>query len=261
MSSTSNDSGLSPADRKTLKALAHSLNPVVMIGDKGLTPAVLKEIDVSLAAHQLIKIRVAGDDRQFRIDLLGEITEATGAQAVQHIGKLLVIYRADADKPLISPPAKKSSRRSASSDTARTGERTRSGSAPRAGARAGERSGERAAPRGTGRPAGRGDERGPSRSPSRAPAMRRDDGGAPRRPRTTSARDDLGWGAKPSRPQSDGDTRRAPVRRSAAAGTGSASSPTRDRPASGTRTTRSTPRADDRTGSSRPPVRRPKRPA
>lgn len=77
-----------------LRGLAHNLNPVVMIGNNGLTEAVLKEVDVSLNAHELIKVQVAGDDRQLRKSLLEEIADKTNAIAVHHIGKQLVFYRA-----------------------------------------------------------------------------------------------------------------------------------------------------------------------
>lgn len=90
---------LTPAERSRLRSEAHALDPVVMIGDAGLTPSVLKEIDASLDAHGLIKIRVAGDDRQARIELYGSVCEQLGAAPVQHIGKLLVVYRPQKDKP------------------------------------------------------------------------------------------------------------------------------------------------------------------
>jgi RNA-binding protein len=77
-----------------LRGLAHNLNPVVMIGNNGLTEAVLKEIDVSLNAHELIKVQVAGDDRELRKSLLEEIADKTNAISVHHIGKQLVFYRA-----------------------------------------------------------------------------------------------------------------------------------------------------------------------
>ncbi|MBF4991430.1 ribosome assembly RNA-binding protein YhbY [Methylophilus sp. QUAN] len=77
-----------------LRGLAHNLNPVVMIGNNGLTDAVLKEIDVSLNAHELIKVQVAGDDRELRKSLLNDIADKTSAIAVHHIGKQLVFYRA-----------------------------------------------------------------------------------------------------------------------------------------------------------------------
>ncbi len=96
---------LSPAERKLLKARAHALKPVVAIGNEGLSAAVLKEIEISLKAHDLIKIRVTGDDREARQTLLGEICNRSGAAAVQHIGKILVVYRENLEEPV--KPAKK----------------------------------------------------------------------------------------------------------------------------------------------------------
>lgn len=84
---------LTPATRSTLRAEAHTLNPVVIIGEAGLTPAVLKEVDASLNAHGLIKIRVFGDDRAARIGIYETICAKLDAAPVQHIGKLLVVYR------------------------------------------------------------------------------------------------------------------------------------------------------------------------
>lgn len=86
-----------------LQALSHSLNAVVMIGNNGLTEKVLHEIEVSLKAHELIKIKVHGDDRALRSKMLEEICEKTSAIAVHHIGKQLVVYR-QADKPKILFP-------------------------------------------------------------------------------------------------------------------------------------------------------------
>jgi RNA-binding protein len=77
-----------------LRGLAHSLNPVVMIGNQGLTENVIKEIEVSLNAHELIKVQVAGDDRAARKAIFAEICDKTGAIAVHHIGKQLVFFRA-----------------------------------------------------------------------------------------------------------------------------------------------------------------------
>lgn len=86
-----------------LRALSHNLNPVVMVGNNGLTEQVLREIEVSLNAHELIKIKVFGDDRELRKALLETICEKTGAASIHHIGKQLVIYR-PADKPKIILP-------------------------------------------------------------------------------------------------------------------------------------------------------------
>ena len=84
---------LTPAERSALRSEAHALNPVVIIGDAGLTSGVLKEVDASLDAHGLIKVRVFGDDREARVEIYETICEKLGAAPIQHIGKLLVLYR------------------------------------------------------------------------------------------------------------------------------------------------------------------------
>ena len=84
---------LSPSRRRELKARAHALDPVVFIGGAGLSPAVLAEIDRGLKSHELIKVRVNGADRPGREAILEEICRRTGAQSVQHIGKILVLFR------------------------------------------------------------------------------------------------------------------------------------------------------------------------
>ncbi|QET01178.1 MULTISPECIES: YhbY family RNA-binding protein [Cupriavidus] len=84
---------LIPAQRSELRSRAHGLNPVVMVGGEGLTRAVLAEIDRSLAAHDLIKIRVFGDERDARIAIYEAICDELDAAPIQHIGKLLVVWR------------------------------------------------------------------------------------------------------------------------------------------------------------------------
>jgi RNA-binding protein len=84
---------LTAALRRALKAKAHHLQPVVLIGDAGLTPTVLREIDIALKSHELIKIRVFGDDRAARAAMIEAICTPLNAVAVQHIGKVLVIFR------------------------------------------------------------------------------------------------------------------------------------------------------------------------
>ena len=76
-----------------MRARAHHLHPVVMVGQKGLTEAVVRETDMALRAHELIKVRVLGDDREERSEIAVALCAAVGAQLVQHIGKLLVLYR------------------------------------------------------------------------------------------------------------------------------------------------------------------------
>jgi len=90
---------LSPAERSALRAEAHALNPVVIVGEAGLTPSVLKEIDASLKAHGLIKIRVFGDDREARLAIYDQVCAELDAAPVQHIGKLLVVYRPRQEAP------------------------------------------------------------------------------------------------------------------------------------------------------------------
>ena len=84
---------LTPAERKAHRAEAHHLDPVVMIGADGLTPAVVKETDAALNAHGLIKIRVLGDDRAAREAVFQQLADQLNAAPIQHIGKLLVLWR------------------------------------------------------------------------------------------------------------------------------------------------------------------------
>ena len=84
---------LTPAQRKVHRAEAHHLDPVVMVGNDGLTAAVIKETDAALNAHGLIKIRVLGDDRAAREAMFQQLADQLGAAPIQHIGKLLILWR------------------------------------------------------------------------------------------------------------------------------------------------------------------------
>ena len=84
---------LTPAERREQRAAAHHLDPVVLIGGDGLTPAVKKEIDAALNSHGLIKVRVFNDDRVARELMYQELTGELNAAPIQHIGKLLVLWR------------------------------------------------------------------------------------------------------------------------------------------------------------------------
>ena len=99
--------------RRTLRSRAHALKPVVSISQNGLTEAVLKEIGICLKSHELIKIRVYNDDRQERDRFLQEICERLDAAPVQHIGKLLVVWRPvpEEDKPRQTPRRRAEPRR------------------------------------------------------------------------------------------------------------------------------------------------------
>ena len=89
---------LTPKERQALKARAHGLKPVVLLGNSGLSAPVMKEIDRALAAHELIKVKVPGDDREARDALFAEVAEALSAARVQSIGKLLLFYRPAPDE-------------------------------------------------------------------------------------------------------------------------------------------------------------------
>ena len=79
--------------RKAHRADAHHLDPVVMIGGDGLTPAVQKEVDSALKSHGLIKVRVLGDDREARMGFYNTLADELGAAQINSIGKLLVLWR------------------------------------------------------------------------------------------------------------------------------------------------------------------------
>ena len=170
---------LNPDARRTLRAQAHHLNPVVMIGNDGLTPAVLHEIDVNLMSHGLIKIRVFSDDREAREAMLQQIAEDLDAAPVQHIGKLLVVYRplAEEEETRVprssrSPaPPRKSSSRDQRSEDARA--------SPRGRAQARDREPEAASDTRRRRPAEGTQSR--SRAGTRSPSAPRTTAGA-RRP-------------------------------------------------------------------------------
>lgn len=106
---------LTSAQRRALRARAHALAPVVMIGEAGLTTTVLNEVHRALASHELIKIRVIGDDHAARARIQDEICGALHAAPVQHIGKVLVVYRPAPEKAAAAPrpgrPPRKAPRR------------------------------------------------------------------------------------------------------------------------------------------------------
>lgn len=94
---------LSNKQKQHLKGLAHSLSPVILMGQHGLTEGVLAEIEVALAHHELIKIKVATEDREQKVLIMDTIVREVNAEKVQTIGKTLVIYRASDAKKIILP--------------------------------------------------------------------------------------------------------------------------------------------------------------
>ncbi len=114
-------STLTPARRSELRAKAHPLSPVVMIGDKGLTDAIVAEVDRALKAHELIKVKAATDDREARAAWLAALCERLGAAPVQSIGKILVLWRENPEKaaaaarPAKAPAPKKPKKKAGAS--------------------------------------------------------------------------------------------------------------------------------------------------
>jgi len=94
---------LNNKQKQHLKGLAHALKPVVMLGNNGLTEGVLAEIELALAHHELIKVKIASEDRETKILIVDAIVRETGANNVQVIGSTLVLYRPAVERKIILP--------------------------------------------------------------------------------------------------------------------------------------------------------------
>jgi len=95
---TRRQAALSPAQKRYLRGFTHALKPVVMIGQKGVTAAVIAELDGALEHHELVKVKLADDDRDARAEAIGHIRTASGADLVQTIGKVACFYRRNPDR-------------------------------------------------------------------------------------------------------------------------------------------------------------------
>jgi RNA-binding protein len=95
---------LKPNQKRYLRGLAHALKPVIHIGNKGVTEALIAEFSLALDYHELIKIRLAGDDRDERAAQIGQLAKAAEAELVQTIGKVACFYRRNAEEPRIALP-------------------------------------------------------------------------------------------------------------------------------------------------------------
>ncbi len=91
--------------RRFLRGLSHDLHPLVTVAERGLAPSVLKEIEVALSHHELIKIRISAADRDAKAVLIDTLVEQTGAELVQKIGHVVSIYRPHADGPKLELPS------------------------------------------------------------------------------------------------------------------------------------------------------------
>ena len=87
-----------------LRGLAHALKPVILTGNKGVTDALLKEFDVALAHHELIKVKLGSEDRDERRTQIAELVERSGAELVQSIGRVACFYRHNEEQPKIALP-------------------------------------------------------------------------------------------------------------------------------------------------------------
>jgi len=88
---------LDAAQKKKLKQEAHHLKPVIRVGQKGMTDTLVAETDACLERHELIKVQVAGDERDERVALAAQLVERTRAELVHSIGKIFILYRKKQD--------------------------------------------------------------------------------------------------------------------------------------------------------------------
>lgn len=95
---------LTASQTRYLRGLAHALKPVVLLGGKGVTPGVLKELEQALDDHELIKVRLSGADRVARAADLEQLVASSHAETVQSIGRIAVLYRHNAEQPRIALP-------------------------------------------------------------------------------------------------------------------------------------------------------------
>ena len=95
---------LTGPQKKYLRGIAHSLKPIITVGDKGITPALMTELTSSLEHHELIKVKIRSGDRIQRDAIISELAQACGAQLVGRIGNIASIYKAARDKPQITLP-------------------------------------------------------------------------------------------------------------------------------------------------------------
>jgi RNA-binding protein len=95
---------LSASQRRYLRGLAHALKPVILTGSKGVTPALLSEFAGALDQHELVKVRLAGEDRAARDAQIEALAAGTGAVLVQHIGRTAAFYRRNAQRPRLALP-------------------------------------------------------------------------------------------------------------------------------------------------------------
>lgn len=95
---------LSPSQIRYLRSLAHDLNPVILLGNKGASEAVVKELGLALDIHELVKVKLSGGDKDERQAQIDTLTQGTGAEQIHQIGHVVVLFRRNADEPKIALP-------------------------------------------------------------------------------------------------------------------------------------------------------------
>lgn len=95
---------LSNSQKRYLRGLAHGINPVILVGNKGVTPALVKEFGNALDQHELVKVKLAGDDRDARKQQIDAIAAEVGAEVVQRIGHTASFFRRNKEEPKIALP-------------------------------------------------------------------------------------------------------------------------------------------------------------
>ena len=95
---------ISPSQRRYLRSLAHDLHPVILLGAKGATEAVVKELDLALSHHELVKVKLSGGDKDERDVQIATLLKGTRAESVQQIGHIVVLFRRNEDDPRLALP-------------------------------------------------------------------------------------------------------------------------------------------------------------
>lgn len=95
---------LAAAQKRYLRGLAHDLKPLILVGAKGITDALIAELDLVLERHELVKVKVAAEDRDERDAWIEDLVARSGAAQIQRVGHVLTIYRPSREKPQITLP-------------------------------------------------------------------------------------------------------------------------------------------------------------
>ena len=95
---------LTSSQKRYLRGLAHPLHPLVMVGQKGVTAPLLAELAIALEHHELVKVKIANEDRDERSEWTAELLDKSGAELVQSVGRVATLYRRRRDKPAITLP-------------------------------------------------------------------------------------------------------------------------------------------------------------